>query len=206
MVGNEDIEVSSTHSDGPQNHRHNLPSSHENKAQASSNGPKNEEAFESNALQHLNKQLLQFLSNASNETLVGCLVGLGAATYLVLGRLGLILIGVVCGILLNATWGTSLQGHEDEGKILPTVSIAKGKDYNVIERLLNWRENKRELEVDHTNAEKLSVTEKDLEQKGLVTLKPATSAALEGLADAVIRDYVRYETLRVQTSYPLLIF
>ena len=59
---------------------------------------------DSRKAQDLTSYALNFLSNASNETLGACFVGLGATTYLVLGRIGLVLIGVVGGVVLHATW------------------------------------------------------------------------------------------------------
>lgn len=45
--------------------------------------------------QELISYILRFLSDATNETLAACFIGLGASTYIVFGRLGLVLIGVV---------------------------------------------------------------------------------------------------------------
>src|SRR3954451_11700486 len=42
---------------------------------------------------------LRFFATASNETLGACVVGLCASTYLVLGRVGLVLIGAVGGVV-----------------------------------------------------------------------------------------------------------
>src|SRR5437868_920931 len=55
----------------------------------------------STTAQDLTSRILDFLSNASNETLIASLVGLGATTYFVLGRLGLLLIGGVGGVVLH---------------------------------------------------------------------------------------------------------
>src|SRR6266480_6019842 len=51
-------------------------------------------------LQRFADRAIDFLSSASNETLGACLVGLGATTYFILGRVGLVVIGVAGGIVL----------------------------------------------------------------------------------------------------------
>ncbi|KAK1047287.1 hypothetical protein LTR33_014987, partial [Friedmanniomyces endolithicus] len=61
-------------------------------------------ASPSGILQSVTDRALHFLSHASNETLGACLVGLSATTYLVLGRVGLVIIGVAGGVVLHATW------------------------------------------------------------------------------------------------------
>ena len=83
--------------------------------------------------------ILRFLSNASNETLGACVVGLGATTYLVLGRVGLVLIGIVVGVVIHAAWEGSNQGDNDGG----TASEAwtrREKGIDVVQRLLTRRE------------------------------------------------------------------
>ena len=65
----------------------------------------------------LTDRTLHFLATASNETLGACLVGLSAGTYLILGRVGLVLIGVVGGVVLHATFeGNPQSGGGDENK------------------------------------------------------------------------------------------
>ncbi|KAL8872462.1 MAG: hypothetical protein Q9198_007204 [Flavoplaca austrocitrina] len=103
--------------------------------------------------------ILQFLSTASNETLGACLAGLGAATYFILGRIGLVLIGVVGGIVLHAVWEdrNELEISED------VDAVGSKPPYSTLSNLLEF--------------------------------EPATGAALTGLTDAVVRDYVKYTLL-----------
>ncbi|KAL9041316.1 MAG: hypothetical protein Q9180_001357 [Flavoplaca navasiana] len=100
--------------------------------------------------------ILQFLSTASNETLGACLAGLGAATYFILGRIGLVLIGVVGGIVLHAVWEdrNELEISED------VDAVGSKPPYSILSNLSEF--------------------------------EPATGAALTGLTDAVIRDYVKW--------------
>ncbi|KAH0275049.1 hypothetical protein KCU91_g4841, partial [Aureobasidium melanogenum] len=144
----------------------------------------------STQLQDIVDRALHFLSHASNETLGACLVGLAATTYFVLGRVGLVLIGIVGGVALHATWDASqsspdrLAANEAEQKKRKEVGL------DVIQRLLLSREKTRH------NAAK---DESDDEVKPLPSIKadfssfrPDTQAALNVFTDAIIRDYVNW--------------
>lgn len=136
-------------------------------------------------IQELTSHVLQFLSNATNETLGACLVGLGAITYLVLGRVGLVLIGAVGGVVLHATWVENNQNQTSEKR-------ERGLD--VIERILDWRERRKEgvFEKDHLH-DRDSGTSVSSEED-FSDFQPAVRAALTSLTQAVIRDYVKYRT------------
>lgn len=131
----------------------------------------------------LTTRLLRFLSAASGEVLVGIVLGLLISTYLVLGRIGLLLIGTLGGIVLHATW---------EGQSSPAgrVEDARRKvGLDVVKRVLDWREHRAESrgeeETDH-------VEEYTMERRGFEDFQPETRAALTGFVDAVIRDYVKW--------------
>ncbi|CAD0099774.1 unnamed protein product [Aureobasidium mustum] len=142
-------------------------------------------------LQDMADKALHFLSHASNETLGACLVGLAATTYFVLGRIGLVLIGIVGGVALHATWDAShsspdrLDANEAERKKRKEVGL------DVVQRLLLSREKTRQ------NAD---MDESDDEIRPLVStraadfssFRPDTQAALNVFTDAIIRDYVKY--------------
>ena len=128
---------------------------------------------------------LQFLSTASNETLAGCGVALCATTYLVLGRVGLVLIGAVGGVLLHATWDGTSSGAE--GGAIRAESKRRNKEAGVeiAKRLLDWQESRTESTESEMEGDSLSpMSYKDFQ--------PKTGAALTVLTDAVIRDYVKY--------------
>ena len=145
-------------------------------------------------LQDMVDKALHFLSHASNETLGACLVGLAATTYFVLGRIGLVLIGIVGGVALHATWDASrsspdrLEANEAERRKRKEVGL------DVVQRLLLSREKTRQ------NAD---TDESDDEIKPLASTKavdfssfrPDTQAALDVFTDAIIRDYVKYVIL-----------
>ena len=147
--------------------------------------------------QDITNRILQFLSSASNETLVGCLLALSATTYLVLGRIGLVLIGVVGGVVLHATWESSIRSGTDDGSSIAEIKRRKEVGLDVVHRVLDWRDRKEGSKGDHGSDGKdrneVLSTQKVL---NFADFQPATGAALSSLVDAVIRDYVKYLALR----------
>ena len=132
----------------------------------------------------LTNNVLNFLSNASNQTLGACLVALCATTYLFLGRLGLLLIGSVCGIVLHATWERSTDSNVDD--FAAEVKRRREVGLDIVQRVLNWQDGKQVTQS----------TDEEISQSGNQALdfkdfQPATGAALTGLVDAIIRDYVK---------------
>jgi hypothetical protein len=145
--------------------------------------------------QQLTDRALDFLSTASNETLGACLVGLGATTYLVLGRVGLVLIGVVGGVVLHATW----EGSGSHGGGVQSAKMAEEKrrrevGLDVIHRVLSWRTRAgKEVgdgEEDNAVADKVEVIPK--KKLDFSDFRPATAKALNDFADAFTRDYVKW--------------
>ncbi|KAA6406605.1 MAG: hypothetical protein FRX48_09537 [Lasallia pustulata] len=156
--------------------------------------------------QDLVTRVLHFLSTASNETLGACLVGLCASTYLVLGRIGLVLIGVAGGIVLNATWEGNIQdGAGDEAR---GAEIRRRREVGVdiVERILDWRDRRKgdlsKVEDRGQDVDFMISARKELD---FAELQPATGAALTSLVDAVIRGYVKWwygPVLPSETSFP----
>ena len=135
---------------------------------------------------------LQFLATASNETLGACLVGLGAGTYLILGRVGLVLIGVVGGIVLHATWEAQPQNVEDAELKGKSSQVRKRElGAHVANRILDWR-GKTEKQHGDVDGSELSLKLYSGKSLDYSEFKPETAAALAELTDAVIRDYVKY--------------
>ena len=174
------------------------PSIDQPKAEATPVSPATRPDIGSSFSDHVQKYtgiLLEFLSNASSETLGACVVGLGASTYFVLGRIGLVLIGIVGGIVLHATWEYNGHNHGDDGDGAKALELKRRREVglDVVRRLLDWRDSKSgsdEVEQKRSQATAASSSKSDLDYSNLA---PATSAALEGLSDAIIRDYVKYE-------------
>jgi hypothetical protein len=143
-------------------------------------------------MKDLTSRALDFLSNASNETLGACLVGLGAITYLFLGRLGLLLIGIVCGVILHATWDGNSQGGVHGGGAGADLKRRKELGLEVIQRILDWQEKKQNgLMSNGFEDHGLDVALSARRQLDFADFRPATGTALTGLVDAVIRDYVK---------------
>ncbi|CAI6335403.1 unnamed protein product [Periconia digitata] len=170
------------------------------------NTPKHDNSAVPNAppldVKALTDRALTFLATASNESLGACLVGLGASTYLILGQFGLLLIGVVGGVVLHATWEG--QGHDTQGRNAGQAAEPRRRELGVdiARRVLDWRdvagrikngdiqtdENARNEKEDTDLAVKLA-SGKEL---GFSEFRPETAAALTELTDAVIRDYVKW--------------
>ena len=136
---------------------------------------------------------LHFLATASNETLGACLVGLGAGTYLILGRVGLVLIGVVGGVVLHATWeGQSQSGEDAEQKGKSREARKRELGAHVAHRILDWRDNRIKGNTEHADGSDPSLKLYLGKNLDYSEFKPQTAAALAELTDAVIRDYVKY--------------
>jgi hypothetical protein len=147
-------------------------------------------------IQSFTDQALQFLSTASNETIGACLVGLGAGTYFVLGRVGLVLMGVVGGVVLHATW---------EGALIDSAGAAEAKaaeekrrrevGLDVVKRALNWQTAKKTAQTDDTGIIIDKIELAATKNLNFDAYPPETAAAMAELTDAVIRDYVKYIVL-----------
>lgn len=138
---------------------------------------------------------LDFLSTSSNETLLGVFALLMLGTYIILGRVGLLLIGVSLGVVLHASWeGTSHRGGNGE------TSSRKRKELalEVSHRLLDWPQRLASATATATADSKpdsgaLATSPENLSDDDLeyLTFRPATAAALRLLTDTVIKDYVK---------------
>ncbi|KAI4228086.1 MAG: hypothetical protein L6R36_001939 [Xanthoria steineri] len=137
---------------------------------------------------------LQFLSTAGNETLGACLAGLGAATYFILGRIGLVLIGLVGGVVLHAIWEERNSQSGNQAESAEAKAKRRREDgLSILHRVLEWR-NEDDTRPSEVNGDLNAVGSKPsaLKQLNFSELGPATGAALTGLTDAVIRDYVKW--------------
>ena len=132
---------------------------------------------------------LRFLSNASNETLGACFIGLGATTYLVLGRVGLILIGVVGGVALQAAWDHDATDKDNQDIQSQRVRKTREKGLEIVSRLLDLREKATNAREKDENSVTIHADRKELEFDGF---QSDVRVALESFTDAVIRDYVRW--------------
>jgi hypothetical protein len=154
--------------------------------------PPQEATSQSTKIQELMNKALQFLSTASNETLVACVMGLCACTYFILGRLGLVLLGVVGGILLHASWDGS---NGDSSDLELKANEAKKKrqlGIVVAQKVLSWRDSRNTAGAVDGNLDDVDVLLRGQKELGFQDYQPTTRAALKAFTDAVIRDYVKY--------------
>lgn len=121
---------------------------------------------------------LQFVSTATPATLASISVGFASVVYIIFGRLGLVLIGAVGGILGFISW----EARNPE----VSRAIRGEKGIDVLERLhLEKKENE-------PKAKKSNGEEEHVIMKALDDFRPETKEALSGLIDAAIRDYVKH--------------
>lgn len=137
---------------------------------------------------------LQWLSTASNETLGACLAGLGAITYFVLGRVGLVLMGIIGGIALHASWEENIaQPGAQAGSAEEKAQRKREDGLNILHRVLDWRGGCSSPDADVNSCmDDFLVKLTANKQLDFSQFEPATGAALTGLTDAIIRDYVKY--------------
>ena len=135
-------------------------------------------------------QLLGFFSTASNETLTASFFGLGLVTYLILGRVGLVLIGAVGGVVLHATYESG-GNHNDSS--VEDIRRRKENGLQIVNRLLDWREKiPKDQNGDEADSQDMALKLSAGETLDFADFQPATRNALTSLVDAVIRDYVKF--------------
>ncbi|KAK1141373.1 hypothetical protein N8T08_009164 [Aspergillus melleus] len=144
--------------------------------------------------------IIQFLSTSSNEALICFFICMVGATYVVLGRLGLILIGFISGVILHSSWEeTNLTG-------LPNPMKRRELSLNVANRLLDWPGRKSVHAEPRLDSIQQNLTRDTSEVSAdYSSSRPKTAAALDSLTDAIIRDYVNhwYEPiLPSETAFP----
>jgi hypothetical protein len=160
----------------------------------------------SDRLRAFQNTALHFLSTASNETLGACAVGLAASTYLVLGRLGLVLIGAVGGIVLHATWEGQEAASEGDGAQEKHQKRKRELGLEVTKRVLDWRDRKRdERGTEEDDIWTMAASPNSSNPRDFADFLPETQAALNEFTEAVIRDYVRWwyqPLLPKEVSFP----
>ncbi|PHH62366.1 hypothetical protein CDD81_7228 [Ophiocordyceps australis] len=134
---------------------------------------------------------LDFIATATPLSLLGLAVAFSAVTYAILGRLGLLIIGAVGGVVAFV----SLEARNPQ--IARAVSREKGT--KVLDRVWLDVQNTRRIAEAGPDDEHLAI-------KVLDDLRPETRDALGGLVDAVIRDYVKWwysPIIPTDHSFPL---
>ncbi|KAG5964810.1 hypothetical protein E4U57_004835 [Claviceps arundinis] len=124
---------------------------------------------------------LEFVSEATPVTLGSLAVAISAVLYALLGRIGLLLIGALGGVLLFI----SVEARSPV--IAQAVRGEQGGD--VLARVWN------ELKIagaDTTGADGQADDEDEATFKTFDDFRPETRDALCGLVDAVVRDYIKW--------------
>ncbi|KXX76294.1 PX domain-containing protein kinase-like protein [Madurella mycetomatis] len=125
-------------------------------------------------------RIFRFIATATPGTLGGVAVGLAATTYLVLGRLGLVLIGAFGGIVTFIQW---------EQRNVEVVRAVKGeRGIEVLARLL---EAKRASEGTIPSEQGADDQEVAL-INSFDDLRPETREAMNELVEAIINNYVNW--------------
>ncbi|KAK3309150.1 PXA domain-containing protein [Chaetomium strumarium] len=128
----------------------------------------------------LTNRVFRFLATATPETLGGVAVGLAATTYLVLGRLGLVLIGAFGGIVSFIQW---------EQRNIEVARAVRGEGgLDVLARLLAARKDSDKALLEEQSAE----DSEGALVRSFDDLQPETREALNELVDAVIDNYVKW--------------
>lgn len=135
--------------------------------------------------------VLNFLATSSGESLAGVFVGLAIATYVILGRLGLLLIGLALGVVLHASW----EGTHDDSrpKAVDSRSPRRRKELalELATRLLDVPQRKpTEVGNEVDDSRQRAVKRDSAPDLDYSVFGSRTSVALRSLTDAAIRDYV----------------
>lgn len=125
--------------------------------------------------------------------LLGLLGASALLIYLILGRLGLLLIGLVSGFFFHDYWlGVTTErssGYEGSGIALYFSRRRRELGIEVASRLLDWKPQNDDLRRDQQGAEAASADE-DTAVLDLSKFPPATAAALTELIDSMMNNYV----------------
>jgi hypothetical protein len=141
--------------------------------------------------QELTGKVMNFLSTANGETIGACVVGLGAVTYFVLGRVGLVLMGAVGGVVWHATWEDQRAGTSRPNAV--ETKRRKEVSLDIVQRLLDLHKSQKGEKPEggddpKANTDLMLASGKDL---NFAEFPPETRSALTELVDYAIRDYVK---------------
>jgi hypothetical protein len=140
-------------------------------------------------MQQLADWMLHLLSTCGNESLLLVLVCLMGATYIILGRLGILLIGIALGISLHSSW-EGASNHHSSGSL---SSNRKQLSLNIAYKVLDWNSKQRtgiNPNVDNAG-EYTTESELDMDVNLSISVGPVTATALHSLIEAAVRDYVK---------------
>jgi hypothetical protein len=126
--------------------------------------------FQSAGDRDLVNEILQFLASATPETLSALAILLSLCIYVVLGRIGLVLIGVLIGILIHASWDR--PSTSSEGKTQRRTGL------EIVNRLLYLRSTE--------TRDSLAVDELKPHSESFQAFRPETERALDELVEVTL--------------------
>lgn len=127
----------------------------------------------------LSTKVFKFLATATPGTLGGVAVGLAATTYLVLGKLGLVLMGAFGGIVGFIQW---------EQRNIEVSRVVRGeRGVDLLARLLEAKTSSRDEKAEDKADEEEGVLIRAFDD-----LRPETREALQELVDVIIDNYVKW--------------
>ncbi|KAI1344745.1 PXA domain-containing protein [Xylariaceae sp. FL0016] len=144
-----------------------------------SSPPTPSQTMKGSSQEELVTKALQFLSTATPITLSAIAAALAAVTYFILGQIGLLLIGAFGGITLFATWESR---HPEVAR-----AVRGEKGYDFLDRLFEAKSANTRTRFDKDDG-----IDTQLLAQSFDDFQPETRDALNGLVDAVIRDYVEW--------------
>ncbi|KAL4903742.1 hypothetical protein BDW74DRAFT_38968 [Aspergillus multicolor] len=142
--------------------------------------------YDGTQLNKLVNSALQFLSTCRNGTLLLVLACLMAATYIILGRLGLLLIGTTLGVALHASWDGGSSNHFSDSQNLGRKQLS----LSIVQKLLDWEKPKYIESGENRYDDEGTTKEGAPNTVNISSLGPVTATALHSIIDAAIRDYV----------------
>ncbi|KAK2748688.1 hypothetical protein FQN57_000269 [Myotisia sp. PD_48] len=129
-------------------------------------------------------QAALFVAHADRVTLAGTAGGLVVITYLLFGKLTLLLIGIIGGVILHVWWEDEFIGGGDNQRDAPDGRKRQELSIEIADRLTRGTVHGEPMnDQDATSAEIVAAADYS-------KLSPAISTALTALTDSVIRGYV----------------
>lgn len=135
---------------------------------------------------------LDFVSTASNQQIIVILGGLSVAAVIIFGSLGFLLVGLVAGFLLRASWDNIDEATQDGTSSVGLHRKGHETGIEIANRLLDFP--LRSTSNGHL-VEDLMVDDQ-IKATGdgkldFAHFPPATAGALQILTDAIIDNYVK---------------
>ncbi|EED21769.1 PX domain protein [Talaromyces stipitatus ATCC 10500] len=153
--------------------------------------------------------ILSFLETVDNGTLVVILGASALLIYLIFGRLGILLIGLLSGFLFHdyraGLIADKAAGDGGDGVGLYSFRRRRELGIEVASRLLDWKPQSDVVRTDQEKAAAAKANE-DAATLDLSKFPPATAAALTELIDAMMDGYVLHwykPILPSDDSFPL---